>query len=124
MATENQSDIPSVPHSSVKAEGKLGETDLSFPTKIVMLGVMRTEPVRSLTTNAKSLISGLGRGASPILLLDDNKPAAYLVDVASYDALRRRMDILEGIARGENAIKEGRIMTHAQAKKKLTRWLK
>jgi len=85
---------------------------------------MRTESVQTLATDARNLISGMERGAAPILLLDDNKPAAYLVDVASYDALRKRMEILEGIARGERAIKEGRVMSHAQAKKKLTRWLK
>jgi hypothetical protein len=32
--------------------------------------------------------------------------------------------LLEGIARGETAIRESRVYTQAQARKKLARWLK
>ncbi|MHB9111007.1 MAG: type II toxin-antitoxin system prevent-host-death family antitoxin, partial [Thermoleophilia bacterium] len=32
--------------------------------------------------------------------------------------------LLEGIARGEKAIEEGRTLSHAQAKKRMARWLK
>jgi predicted transcriptional regulator len=38
--------------------------------------------------------------------------------------MQRRMTLLEGIARGELAIAEGRVATHAQAKTRLARWLK
>jgi predicted transcriptional regulator len=31
---------------------------------------------------------------------------------------------LEGIARGEMAAAEGRVLTHAQAKERMSRWLK
>ena len=51
-------------------------------------------------------------------------PAAYLVDVESYEALQRRLAIMEGIARGERAIEEGRTVTHAEARKRMSRWLK
>ena len=33
-------------------------------------------------------------------------------------------DLLEGLAKGETAIREGRIFSHKQARKKLHRWLK
>jgi predicted transcriptional regulator len=46
------------------------------------------------------------------------------VDVESYELLQSRMTLLEGIARGEKAIEEGRTLTHAQAKQRLSRWLK
>ena len=51
-------------------------------------------------------------------------PSAYLLDVETYQLMQQRMAILEGIARGEQAIAEGRTATHAQAKKRLARWLK
>ena len=38
--------------------------------------------------------------------------------------LERRMSLLEGIARGERAVEEGRIVSHAQAKQRMARWLK
>lgn len=37
---------------------------------------------------------------------------------------RRHSTLLKGIARGERAIEEGRVLTHAQARKRLARWLK
>lgn len=51
-------------------------------------------------------------------------PSAYLVDVATYESLQRRMGLLEGIARGEKAIEEGRTVSHAEAKRRMSRWLK
>ncbi len=46
------------------------------------------------------------------------------MDVTSYEQLQERLRLLEGIARGEVALRQGRVLTHAQAKKKLARWLK
>ncbi len=34
-------------------------------------------------------------------------------NLPNYDALRNRMAILEGIARGEKAVQDGRTLTHA-----------
>jgi hypothetical protein len=34
------------------------------------------------------------------------------------------MSLLEGIPRGEKAVEEGCMITHAQAKKRMNRWLK
>jgi predicted transcriptional regulator len=42
----------------------------------------------------------------------------------TYETLQQRMSLLEGIARGEKAVEEGRTLTHAQAKKRMNRWLK
>ena len=46
------------------------------------------------------------------------------MDVDSFDLLQERMALLEGIARGEMAVAEGRTLTHAQAKSRMARWLK
>jgi hypothetical protein len=32
--------------------------------------------------------------------------------------------LLEGIARGEKAVEDGRVVIHAQAKQRMSRWLK
>lgn len=57
------------------------------------------------------------------LVTQHGKPAAYLMGVEAFDTLARRVTILEGIARGERAIEEGRVVTHAEAKKRMARWL-
>jgi hypothetical protein len=37
--------------------------------------------------------------------------------------MQQRIRLLEGIARGERAIDENRVVTHAAAKKQMKRWL-
>ena len=85
---------------------------------------MRTELVTTLKRQATDLLSDLGRDKEPILITQHGLPSAYLVDVETYEAQQRRMNLLEGIARGEKAIEEGRTLSHTQAKKRLARWLK
>jgi predicted transcriptional regulator len=37
--------------------------------------------------------------------------------------LDRKLAILEGISRGERALADGKVLTHAEAKKRLAKWL-
>lgn len=85
---------------------------------------MRTELVTTLKRQATELLSELERDREPILITQHGLPSAYLVDVETYESLQRRMGLLEGIARGEKAIEDGRSVTHAQAKQRMARWLK
>jgi len=84
---------------------------------------MKTELVTTLKRQATRLISELQAAHSPVLITQHGKPAAYLVDVESYEAQQDRVRILEGIARGERALQEGNILTHDQAKKRMKKWL-
>jgi prevent-host-death family protein len=83
---------------------------------------MRTELVTTLKRQATELLDIVERSREPILITQHGLPSAYLVDVESYELLQSRMKLLEGIARGEKALEEGR--SHAQAKQRLSRWLK
>ena len=85
---------------------------------------MRTELVTTLKRQATELLDDLERSREPILITQHGQPSAYLVDVETYELMQSRMKLLEGIARGEKAIEEGRTMSHAQAKQRLSRWLK
>lgn len=85
---------------------------------------MRTEIVTTLKRQATELLSDLERDREPILITQHGLPSAYLVDVESWQSLQRRMTVLEGIARGEQAVAEGRVATQAEARKRLSRWLK
>lgn len=85
---------------------------------------MRTELVTTLKRQATELLSDLERDKQPILITQHGLPSAYLVDVESFQLMQQRMAVLEGIARGEQAVAEGRVATHALAKKRLARWLK
>jgi prevent-host-death family protein len=85
---------------------------------------MRTELVTTLKRKATELLEELRRDRKAILITEHGLPSAYLVDVETYERLQMRMTLLEGIARGEMAVEDGRTLTHAQAKKRLGRWLK
>ena len=84
---------------------------------------MKTQLVTTLKRNATKILTQLVQDQSPVLITQHGIPTAYLVDVATFEALQNRLRLLEGIARGERAIQEGRTLTHAQAKRRLKRWL-
>ncbi len=85
---------------------------------------MRTELVTTLKRQATELLSDIERDKEPILITQHGLPSAYLIDVETYERMLQRMTILEGIARGEQAVAEGRVATHDQARTRLARWLK
>lgn len=85
---------------------------------------MRTELVTTLKRQATELLSEIERSKEPILITQHGLPSAYLVDVESYELMQQRLSLLEGIARGEQAVAEDRTVTHSQAKERLARWLK
>jgi prevent-host-death family protein len=84
---------------------------------------MKTHLVTTLKRRATGILTELAKDQTPVLITQHGVPTAYLVDVATFEALQNRMRVLEGIARGERAIQDGRISTHAQAKRRLKRWL-
>ena len=84
---------------------------------------MRTELVTTLKRKATEIIADLEAKRDPVLITQHGRPAAYLVDVGTYENTQRRLAILEGIARGERAVEEGRVVGHSQAKKRMARWL-
>jgi len=85
---------------------------------------MRTELVTTLKRKATELLSELSRDKEPILITQHGLPSAYLVDVDSFESLKRRLKLLEGIARGERAVEDGRTLSHEEAKSRVSRWLK
>ena len=85
---------------------------------------MRTEHVTILKRQATKLLAELHESKEPILITEHGQPSAYLLDVADYELMLNRMNILEGLAKGEQAVREGRTFDNEQAKKKMDKWLK
>jgi len=85
---------------------------------------MRTELVTTLKRKATEIIADLESDQDPVLITQHGRPAADLMAVETFDAMKHRLGILEGIARGERAVDDGRVVTHAEAKKRMARWLK
>lgn len=84
---------------------------------------MRAELVTTLKRKATEVIAQLAEDKEPVLITQHGLPAAYLVDVETFSSMQEKIALLEGIARGEKAILEGRVIPHDEAKKKMARWL-
>ena len=85
---------------------------------------MKTELVTTLKRKATQILADLHQSKEPVLITEYGQPSAYLVDVQDFEYMQNRMKILEGIARGETALAEGRVYKHEEAKKVMSKWLK
>lgn len=84
---------------------------------------MRVELVTTLKRQATKILADLHISKEPVLITEHGQPSAYLVDVDDYEFMQQRMAILEGLARGEQAIKSGNTLSNQDAKDKMTKWL-
>ena len=85
---------------------------------------MRVELVTSLKRHATKILSELHASKEPVLITEHGQPSAYLVDVEDFEFMQKRMQLLEAIARGEQAIAAGKICSTDEAKVKMNKWLK
>ena len=79
---------------------------------------------RQATRQATRILSDLHASKEPVLITEHGQPSAYLIDVDDYELMQNRMTLLEGLARGEAAFYDGRIVSHSQAKERMSKWLK
>lgn len=82
-----------------------------------------TKPVTELKRRATEILAEVREDQEPLMITEHGRSAAVLLDVALYQRIMKRMSILEGVVRGERAIFEGRVLSHAAMKKRLRRWL-
>ena len=85
---------------------------------------MKVELVTTLKRQATKILADLHTSKEPVLITEHGQPSAYLVDVDDYEFMQQRMAILEGVARGEQAIKNSNTFSNQDAKKKMSKWLK
>ena len=85
---------------------------------------MKIELATTLKRQATKILAELHDSKEPVLITEHGQPSAYLVDVQDYEMMKNRMEILDGIAKGEMAVLENRIYPQAEAKEKMRKWLK
>jgi prevent-host-death family protein len=84
---------------------------------------MKTELVTNLKRQATKILAELHESKEPVLITEHGQPSAYLIDVDDYEFLQSRMNILEGIARGEKAVFENKTLNQSEATEKMGKWL-
>lgn len=85
---------------------------------------MKVELVTSLKRQATRILADLKEHKEPVLITEHGHPSAYLVDVEDYELMQRRIALLEGLAKGERAIVEGKVLDQDAAKERMQKWLK
>lgn len=82
----------------------------------------RLVPLTDMKRQAGKVLDLLRTERGPVVITEHGRAAAVLMDVASYEAMTRRFEILKGIEEGERDIAEGRTLGWEEAKTELRKW--
>ncbi|MDZ7828974.1 MAG: type II toxin-antitoxin system Phd/YefM family antitoxin [Halofilum sp. (in: g-proteobacteria)] len=85
---------------------------------------MKVELVTNLKRQATRILADLHASKEPILITEHGQPSAYLIDVQHYEFMQRRLELLEGLSRGEQAVLQGKTCSQSEAREKMSKWLK
>lgn len=96
---------------------------IDFDPSDTKVPLMRTELVTTLKRQATRILREVREQKVPVLITEHGRPSAYLVDVESFEKTQERLQLLEGLARGEEAIRRGRTLNQAEAKVRLGKWV-
>ena len=76
-------------------------------------------PISELRRNAAGLVRQAADEQSPIIITQNGRATAVLRDIHSYNRERERVAMLTLVMQGERDIHEGRVMSHAEARKRI-----
>lgn len=82
----------------------------------------RLIPVTDIKRKATEIIAALQQEQEPLLITEHGREAAILMDVASYRMQERKIALLEGIIRGQQALADGRTLTHEEVMARTAKW--
>lgn len=102
----------------------IGKYHYSVTSSLIADESMKVELVTNLKRQATKILADLRLSKEPVLITEHGQPSAYLVDVQDYEFMQRRLELLEGLSRGERAVLEGRTYSQGEAREKMSKWLK
>jgi prevent-host-death family protein len=76
-------------------------------------------PVTDFRTNAAELIERIKKTKRPLILTQRGRSAAVLEDVKEYEDRLERLELLEAIVRGLEAVEKGESVSHLEAMRQL-----
>lgn len=82
----------------------------------------RLVPVTDVKRKATEIITALQREQEPLVITEHGREAAVLMDVTSYRMQERRLALLEGIIRGQQALAAGQTMSHEEVLSRTAKW--
>jgi len=79
-------------------------------------------PVTDIKRKATEIIAALQKSQETLVITEHGREAAVLMDVTSYRMQERKLALLEGIIRGQQAIAEGRTLSHFDVLSRTAKW--
>ena len=79
-------------------------------------------PVTELKNQTKKVLARLKRTGAPILVTQNGRSAAVILNIVFYQAQQKRLKVLEEIAKGEKEILEGKGISHSEVVKRAKSW--
>ena len=76
------------------------------------------KPISEFRANAASLVQQVQRTKRPLVITQQGRSAAVLLDVTEYEKLLAKLELLQDIQTAETQIDSGQGISHAAARRK------
>lgn len=76
------------------------------------------KPISEFRANAASLVQQVQRTRRPLVITQQGRSAAVLLDASEYEKLLAKLELLQDIHTADDQIDGGRGITHSAARKK------
>jgi PHD/YefM family antitoxin component YafN of YafNO toxin-antitoxin module len=80
------------------------------------------KPVTDIKRHATEVMAELRLTRVPAAITEHGEIGAYLMDPETFEAMVGRLEILEGIALGEQDVASGRTVSRSEARKRAAKW--
>jgi antitoxin YefM len=77
------------------------------------------QPAADLQSRAEGLLRQVQDTRRPVVLTQEGRGTAVLVDIASYQSLLEELDLLRDVHRGLADVEAGRVVPHDEARARL-----
>ena len=82
------------------------------------------KPLSEFRANAAQMVEQVRTSKRPLILTQNGRSAAVLIDVGEYENLLDKLELLQELQTAEQQIKEGSTLTHSAAKRQALARLK
>jgi len=84
--------------------------------------IPRLVPITDIKRQPGKILDELRQDRELMVITEHGKAAGVLMDVASYEAMARRAQIMDALNEGEQDIAEGRVHSWEEIKAELATW--
>jgi len=81
------------------------------------------EPLSAFRKKSADFIKRLKKDKQPIILTQHGKSAAVLMDVAEYERLNKKLELLEDLLEAKQQVQQGETYTMEEAKERINKHL-